>query len=95
MEPSRQAAPRPRSVGNIALVSGIVTLLVVLIGFGLWYLFSPRQIEVRVPARGQQDGKVSATVVATKLGSTDTLFSKKNRCHDRQRNVFRDCRAAE
>ena len=77
MEPSRQAAPRARSVGNIALVSGIVTLLVVLIGFGLWYLFSPRQIEVRVPARGQQDGKVSATVVATKLGSTDTLFSKK------------------
>jgi hypothetical protein len=54
-----------------------VTLLVVLVGFGLWYLFSPRQIEVRVPARGQQDGKVSATVVATKLGSTDTLFSKK------------------
>ena len=77
MEPSRQAAPRPRSVGNIALVSGIVTLLVVLVGFGLWYLFSPRQIEVQVPARGQQDGKVSATVVATKLGSTDTLFSKK------------------
>lgn len=77
MEPSRQAALRPRSVGNIALVSGIVTLLVVLVGFGLWYLFSPRQIEVQVPARGQQDGKVSATVVATKLGSTDTLFSKK------------------